>query len=889
MFKKNSYRLMVFLFSSLLTCTYAKSASLVHLQCEYMKNPLGIDAERPRLSWQMSDSREAAAQYAYQIFVDTDSGVVLHKTGHVWNSKKAKSASSLIVYRGPGLRPFTKYYWIVEVWNNRGEVLKSKVASFETGMMEITNWQGNWISDRNDETFKPAPYFRKVFQTGKVVRLARAYIAVGGLYELYINGNKVGNHRLDPMFTRFDRRNLYVTYDITSAIKSGKNAVGVLLGNGWYNHQAMAVWKFDKAPWRARPTFCLDIRISYTDGTSEVIASDNSWKTQSGPLVLNNIYTGEHYDARLDIPGWNTIDFDDKDWKPVALRAAPSNKIVSQAMPPIRNVELIPAKTMTKLNDTCYVFDLGRNIAGVSRIRLNGEAGTVVRLKHGERLQSDGHVDLSNIDIYYRPKNDQEPFATDIITLSGKGELEFMPKFNYKGFQYIEVTSNRNIQLKKEDLNGYFMHSDVQAVGEVQSSNPLLVNIWQAANNSYLSNLFGLPTDCPQREKNGWTGDGHFAIETGLYNFDGITIYEKWMADHRDEQQPNGVLPDIIPTSGWGYGTANGTDWTSSMVIIPWSLYQFYGDSKPLNDNYEAMKRYVGYIRKVSKGNLTKFGRGDWVPVKSKTPIEYSSSVYYFVDATILSKAAKILGRHKDEQYYNTLAGQIKNAINRKYLNAAKGIYGNGYQTEQSLALVWGIVPKSLQIKVAENLAKRVAADSMHLDVGVLGARAILNALSDNGQAETAYRLAVQNTYPSWGWWIENGATTLYENWNIKAARDISLNHIMFGDVGGWFIKGLGGIKTDEDNPGFKLIRLQPNFIRDLDHLEATFQSPYGLIETSWKRVDQKIYYHVVIPANSAAILNLPLKLGQRIIDNKNMPYLNNGHLTAGTYDFIVY
>ncbi|WP_456073009.1 family 78 glycoside hydrolase catalytic domain [Daejeonella lutea] len=856
------------------------------LKCEHMWNPIGIDVTDPRLTWIMDDTRPGARQTAYRVYVSKDSVSLLQKKNMVWDSGKKPSSMNLVIYQGTTLEPFTKYFWTVDQWAKDGTLLpRTQVATFETGMMRMENWTGTWISDRNDINIRPAPYFRKTFTSSRKIRSARAYISAAGLYELFINGKKVGNHRLDPMYTRFDRRNLYVTYDVTNYLLSGKNAIGVLLGNGWYNHQSLAVWDFHNAPWRARPTFCLDVRITYDDGTVEVVNTDNQWKTKLSPIVFNSIYTAEHYDARLEQPGWNTVNFDDSKWNGITLRAAPSQNIVAQVLHPIRNVEEIPAKSINKINDTTYIFDLGQNIAGVSKIRLSGETGTIIRLKHGERLYSNGRVDLSNIDVYHRPKDDKDPFQTDIVILSGRENEDFMPKFNYKGFQYVEVTSNRPIKLNKESLTGYFMHSDVPASGTINTSNPLINKLWWATNNSYLSNLYGYPTDCPQREKNGWTGDGHFAIETGLYNFDGITIYEKWLADHRDEQQPNGVLPDIIPTGGWGYGTANGTDWTSTIAIIPWNIYMFYGDSKLLSDSYGAIKKYVNYINQISPSGLTTWGRGDWVPVKSTSSLEYTSSVYFYVDATILAKAAKLFGHEDDRVYYSNLARKIKDAVNRKYFDANKASYASGTQTELSVALQWGLVPETLKGKVASNLAKRVEADGMHLDVGVLGAKAILNALSDNGQAETAYKLAAQNTYPSWGWWIANGATTLYENWDINAERDISLNHMMFGEIGAWFFKGLGGIKVDEENPGFKNVKLEPNFVSELDYFESAHQGPFGKIVSSWKRNGTSVTYSVFIPANSTANVHFPLLSGQKAY-NKGKQIAQDIRIEAGIYEF---
>ncbi|QDK77891.1 Bacterial alpha-L-rhamnosidase [Spirosoma sp. KCTC 42546] len=847
----------------------------VGLQCEHLVDPLGIDAPTPRLAWRLDDARRGAKQTAYQVYVGTDSKAVSQGKGSSWQTTKLPSDSQLITYAGKPLQPFTKYYWKVEIWDKDGKPSASLVASFETGLMHSKNWQGAWISDVSDVDLKPAPYFRKAFDTKKKIKSARAYIAAGGLFELYLNGQKIGNHRLDPMYTRFDRRTLYVTYDVTKQLQSGRNAIGVLLGNGWYNHQSTAVWFFDKAPWRARPTFCLDLRITYDDGSVETITSGKDWKTALSPIIFNSIYTAEHYDARLEQPGWNMANFDDSKWKDPIMRDAPSTNIVAQAVHPIRNVETIPAKGIAKINDTTFVYDLGRNIAGVCQFRVKGSVGTTLRLKHAERLYKDGHVDQSNIDAHYRPVGTSDPFQTDIFILSDKGEETFIPHFNYKGFQYVEVTSSKPIDLTKENLTGYFMHSDVPVAGQVKSANPTLDKIWWATNNSYLSNLFGYPTDCPQREKNGWTGDGQIAIETGLYNFDGITIYEKWLADHRDEQQPNGVLPAIIPTGGWGYEWANGPDWTSTIAIIPWNIYLFYGDKKILADNYDNIKRYVDHINEQSPSGLTSWGLGDWVPVKSKSPVEFTSSIYYFTDASILAKTAKLLGKQSDAAIYSALANKIKNAVNTKYLNKETGSYGTGLQTELSVPLQWGLVPDEFKRKVAANLAKRVEADNSHIDVGLLGTKAILNALSENGHADLAYKVASQETFPSWGWWIANGATTLYENWPIDAKSDISMNHIMFGEIGAWYYKALGGIKPDPVHPGFKNVLLEPHFVAGLDHFDATHDSPYGTIRSSWKRVGQGVTYSITVPPNSTATLKLPGSSAAQ-------------QLQAGTYQFEV-
>lgn len=839
-----------------------------NLLCDHLPNPIGIDNGTPRLSWMLNDIRNGAKQTAYRIIVGTDSLSVVNGRGAIWDTRKVQSDQILVKYGGEKLKPYTRYYWKIDVWDKDDIESSSSVATFETGMMDIKNWQGAWISDRNDINHKPAPYFRKQFATGKTIKSARAYVAVAGLYELYINEQKIGNHRLDPMYTRFDRRNLYVTYDVTAQLQKGENAVGILLGNGWYNHQSIGVWNFERAPWRGRPAFCLDLRITYTDGSTETVSTGLDWKTSSGPVVFNSIYTAEHYDARLEQEGWNSASFDDSKWDGVIFRSVPSEVVSAQQVHPIRNVKTLPAKTMKRFDDSTYLYDFGQNMAGVTQIKVSGEEGTILKIKHGERLHENGYIDMSNIDVYYRGDRENDPFQTDILILSGKKEDEFMARFNYKGFRYVEVTASKPVDLDTNSLTAYFMHSDVPAVGEIKSSYPLIDKLWRATNNAYLSNLMGYPTDCPQREKNGWTGDGHFAIETALYNFDGITIYEKWLADHRDEQQPNGVLPDIIPTGGWGYGTDNGLDWTSTIAIIPWEIYMFYGDSKLLSDCYENIKRYVDYVDRTNPGHLTSWGRGDWVPVKSHSNKELTSSVYFYVDTKILAQAAKLFDKQDDYEYYTILAEKIKNAINDKYLDRQNGIYANGTQTEMSVPLQWGVVPEDMINKVAQNLNKKVEESGFHLDVGVLGAKALLNALSRNGYAETAYKVAVQDKYPSWGWWIVNGATTLLENWDLDAERDISDNHMMFGEIGGWFFKGLGGIFPDPEQPGFKNIILRPNFVNGLNQFEAKHKSPYGMIVSKWERKKKAVIYDITVPANSTATLYLPGNIkGNRVME----------------------
>jgi len=865
----------------------------VNLKCEHMVNPIGLDTSSPRFTWQLDDHTTGAKQIACQIIAGKDSVRVSSGKGDLWDSGKISSAYMFVSYNGEKLEPLSRYFWTVRTWNGDNVPGKfSDVASFETGMMGKDAWQADWISDSEDIDLKPAPWFRKEFRIDKEVVLARAYIASAGLHELYINGKKVGDARLTPAYTRFDRRILYITHDITALINK-ENAVGVLLGNGWYNHQSTAVWDFHKAPWRAHPKFMMEMHLTYEDGTKEIIPTSTDWKTSLSHVVFNSIYTGEHIDNRLYQKGWDQPGFNDQDWTDAIEVEAPTENIVAEVMPAIKNIETIAVKSFTKIDDQTYVFDLGRNIAGVSELKVTGEQGTIIRLKHGEQLDDNGRVDLRELEVHYRPTDDSDPFQTDIFILHGDGEETFMPHFNYKGFQYVELTSSKPISLTKSSLTGYFMHSDVEQIGFIHSSDTLLNKIWEATNNSYLSNLFGYPTDCPQREKNGWTGDPLNAVEMGLFNYNSIKIFEKWLDDHRDEQRSDGVLPAIIPTSGWGYHWANGPDWTSTIAHIPWFFYLYNGDIRILEENYERMKLYVNHLSEISPNHLTDWGLGDWIPIKSVSSVELTSSIYFYTDALILSKIAGVLNNKDDAEKYLTLANYVKDAINEKFLDQEQGIYASGFQTELSLPLFWGVVPEEMIKEVADNLAKTVKENGTQLDVGLLGSRAILDALSENGYADLAYKLASNKEYPSWGWWIANGATTLYENWDIDSEQDLSMNHIMFGEISAWYFKALGGITIDECSPGFKNIILKPNFVTGLDEFRASHNGPYGEIVSEWVMVDNNLIYSVQIPPNSTATLLLNADeisdleyLNEAIADQMDFTKIE---LVAGSYEFRIH
>lgn len=827
--------------------TFTVSATVKNLRCEYLTDPIGVDEVSPRLSWTLPDAKSritvAVAEDSTTLSVFMPQAAQTKTPPLGVYTFTCTPGTAMMPLTGMDLQPATRYFWGVSVGAEY-----SAIASFTT---DLGLGDASWISDGHDANHLPLAKYRHTFDISKTV--AEAYIAVAsaGLHELSLNGCKVGDHRLDPMYTRFDRRILSVMYDLKHLLRDGSNQIIIELGNGWYNHQSTAVWSFHEASWRNRPRFAARLLLRYTDGTEENIVTDSSWQTAESSTVFSSIYTAEHYDA--------TLDSIETEWAQAIEQPAPTPLVSSQMLHPIRCTAIIPASHMERISDTLVVYHFPKNMAGVTRLRVKGPRGTVLRLKHGEMLYPDGRVNTANIDYHYRPTDDSDPFQTDIVTLSG-GNDEFAARFGYKGFQYVEVSSSLPVNLSTENLIAEEMHSDVPRISNWHSSSPYLDSLLEATNNSYLSNLFGYPTDCPQREKNGWTADAYLALETGMSSFDVITVYEKWLADFRDEQRPDGTLPCIIPTDKWGYDWANGVDWTSATVIIPWQLYCYYGDTRLLERHYDCMAKYVKHIEKaVAIDNMTDWGLGDWIPVKTTSDLRYTTSIYYHVDAAIMAKVAALLGKTDDAIHYTRLADDVRNAINDAYLNREKGIYAGGSQTELAMALYWGIVPDDMRDNVAASLNEVVVDAGYHLDVGVHGCKALLGALTDNGYADTAYKVVTNTTYPSWGYWIRQGATTLHENWKTDVIIDNSLNHIMFGEVGAWLFKGLAGITPSEDNPGFRHVNIRPFFPDGLNSLDVERDTPFGSLSTSWHRTDDgRIHYTVSIPEAMTAHITLP-------------------------------
>ena len=877
--------------------------SVERLTCEYLTNPLGIDTPQPRLSWIVESKQRAQSQTAHQILVASSDAKLKSDQGDLWDSGKVASDETLHVpYAGEALHSGQSCFWKVRVWNQDGTVSAySKPARWEMGLLSPSDWHGQWIARTTDTNSNPAPVLRRGFSLNDKIKKARAYICGLGYYELHINGRKIGDHLLDPGYTRYDKRALYVTYDVTDALRRGKNAVGVILGNGWYNVHTRAVWEFHNAPWRAAPELLMQLQIEYADGHTETIVTDDQWKTSTGPVIFDSIYSGQTYDSRLEKPGWDTAAFNDSGWAAANIVEGPEGKLAAQMMPPIKADQMITPVKIAEPRPGVFVFDMGQNFAGYAELNAHGPAGTKVVLKYSERLATNGMIDREVIQQHVVKLDSNQLFQTDTYILAGEDHKltnsKEIPRFTYHGFQYVEVTGFPG-RPTLDNLRGVFIHSAVPVAGQFECSNPLLNKIWRAARWSYLSNLQGIPTDCPHREKNGWTGDAHLAAEQGLFNYDAASVYTKWINDLGDEQRPTGELPGIVPTSGWGYKWGNGPAWDSAFLLIPFYLYQYCGDTRVLGDHYEGMKRYVDYLTSKATGGIVSIGLPDWAPFETKTPADITSTAYYFRDAQIVSFAASLIGNESDARKYSDLAASIKNSFNRKFYNSETGLYGNGSQTSLSCALYQGLVEPENQARVLGNLVASVDRRNGHIDTGILGAKYILNALLENGRADVGYRMASQKDLPSWGWWLENGATTLWEQWNGSESR----NHIMFGDISAWFYKALAGINLDPARPAFKHIIIKPNIVRDLTSAKAAYDSVRGRIVSDWKIVNGQFIFKVTIPANTTATVYVPAadlatitESGKPADGAEGVQFLRveNGRsvfgVRSGTYNFIAH
>lgn len=832
----------------------ASSATLADVRCEYRVDPLGIESAAPRLSWIARTEARGWRQSAYQILVASEPEKLEEGGADLWDSGQVESDASIqIAYAGKTLEPRQLCLWKVRVWDADGKASGwSPVQRWEMGLLSESDWgMSDWIGGHEQEPSPaPAPHFRQEFASkGRVVR-ARLYASGIGYVEFRLNGKKLGGEAVrEPGYTNFDKCVLYVVYDVTEEVREGPNALGAILGTGWYDVHDLAVWGFDKATWRGRPKLRVSLFLEYADGRTEFVGSDSSWKTSSGPIVRDGIYSGEVYDARLEMPGWDCPGFDDSSWKPAQKMPAPKGKLSARACPPVAVRETIRPKSITEPMKGVFVVDFGQNMSGHARLRVRGNVGHTITLRYSERLGTDGMIDRSQIESLMVKTDPPQIFQTDTYICKGGGEEVWEQRFAYHGFQYVEVTDFPG-KPKPEDFEARFASTDFETAGEFECSNELLNRIQKATRAAYLSNAQSIPTDCPQREKNGWTGDAHLAAECGLMNFRSSSFYTKWLDDLYDDQGKDGQMSLVVPSGGWGRDKTHPA-WDSAYPIIAQTLWRYFDDDRALEKHYGKLKRYVDFLHAQTEDDVVPFDSlDDWVPWSTKTPSTLTSTIFLVIDARIVAETARMLGKDVDARTYGDLAERVKEAYGRHFL---AGSFDELSQTALAMTVYFEMADGAGRKEALEALIRNVERQS-HIDTGILGAKYVLRVLSEAGRTDLAYKLVARTEQPGWGWWIEQGATTLWEDWKGEYSR----NHIMFGDVSNWLFQWIAGIGLDPEVRAFKHILFRPQPVGDLTWAKSWVMGPCGRIASSWTREGDRFTLEIEVPANTTATVRVP-------------------------------
>ncbi len=897
--KKN---ILLFLFIMLLLVLISCNArdnkiEITNLKCEYLENPLGIDIIAPRLSWKLIGNSNNIKQKAYRILVSDNKKELEKDIGNFWDTDTVFSnQSTQITYKGSELISRQKVFWKVKVWDqNNSTSAWSDISSWEMGLLNESDWEAKWIGKEDDRKAKvgqknPAPYFRKVFSLKKKVKDVRVYISGLGYYELYINGKKVGDHVLTPNQTNYDRRQvssyengkianmstrvLYETYDIIDYLQDGKNVVSVILGNGWYHQNEKSEYLplyFDT------PRFIAQLEIDYSDSQKEIVISDESWKTSNGSILDNNLYHGEIYDARLENDSWNKKGFDDSKWESSKVVRIPEGKLHSQMSPPDRIIGTIEPVAITKLRKGIYRYDFGTMLSGWVKLKVKGERGSEIKLKFFE-------------------DSDNSYGQTDTYILKGDGLEEWEPRFSWHAFRYVEVFSSQ-VPLSLENLEGQIVHTDVETDGKFESSNKLFNRINSDFVKTQLDNMHGgVPTDCPHRERRGYTGDGQIAAQAAIYALDVKSFYTKWLNDIADGQnQKTGYVPNTVPYHSGGGGVA----WGSAYIILPWYMYLYYGDVSILGRHYDGMKKYINYLNnRLDENGLIYidpndyWDLGEWVPpVPTVIPRELVASAYYYYNLTLMNNIANVLKEEKEADEFLDASGKVKRSFNQKYYNQDKHSYSIGYQGANIFPLAFGLVPDKLDTLVFESLVKNVEVKNKgHFDTGMLATPYLLEVLTKYGRADLAYTIMDRRDYPSYGYNIERGASTLWETWTGNESH----SHPMFGSVCAWFYQGLGGINPDQSNPGFKHIIIKPQIVKGLEFVNTSYNSVYGKIKSDWEYKDGTLKFDVTIPPNTTASVYVPGKEMKNVsVNSENISVSNvknnfvHFEVPSGDYTFV--
>lgn len=751
------------------------------------------------------------------------------------------------------------------------------------GLINKEGWIANWITSAKTNEVKdldPCPFFRKDFEVNDNVKCVRIYSTCLGVYQLYLNGNKVSGDLFAPGWTSYNKRLLYQTYDVAKQIVSGKNTIGAILGNGWYKGNLLTFNGEDppisKDNYDNRLEFLMQMHITYKNGKEEVVITDNSWKSAYGPIIMSDIYIGEIYDSRLEMDGWATPNFDESNWKYVKITDAVKN-LVSQESLPVRKVkELIPTQIF-KSPSGGTLIDMGKNMVGWVKFHVTGKAGDKVILQHGEVLDKEGNLFTANLRT-----------AKQIIeyTLNGKNEEVFEPHFTYQGFRYIRIIDYPN-EPNIKDFTGIVISSVLEQTLNFRCSNQMINQLQSNILWSQLGNFLSVPTDCPQRdERLGWTGDAQIFISTACFNMNAAPFFSSWLKDLKLDQLNNGTVPYVVPNTvkDLNIGVAG---WGDAATICPWTLYLIFGDKRILEDQYNSMKAWVEYIKSQTDNTFIwekGFQFGDWLSLDGKTPNDYIATAYFAYSTSILVKVATVLNNTIDASTYSKLYKNIINAFRKEYITPT-GRIAVSTQTAHVLALAFNLIEKKHIKRTINTLVNLIKENNNHLTTGFLGTPYLCTVLSEYGYNDVAYMLIQQTTYPSWLYEVSKGATTMWEHWDsIKEDGSIccpdmnSFNHYAFGAVGDWLYSIAGGIRVDEDNPGYKHIIIKPQIGPYIDFVCVEYESIYGKIKCNWKKTkNNNMSINITIPANTTASLYLPFTNIEKLLEKKKSIYETEG------------
>ncbi|PUZ30178.1 alpha-L-rhamnosidase [Chitinophaga costaii] len=889
---KNSIALVIAC-TLLLSFTHRSTPSIMRLRCEYADQPQGIDITTPRLSWELQSSARGVRQTAYQIMVASSLQALNREHPDLWDSKQVNTAQSLnIPYAGKPLTTGMHCFWKVKVWTQDGKSSGwSSPASWTMGLLQPSDWKAMWIGldstfawerPKDTATRLSARYLRKDFAVNKKVKQATAYISGLGLYELYINGQKTGHQVMAPGPTEYNKRVFYNTFDITPQLQSGQNTIGVILGNGRF-----FTMRSDNITNYGFPKLLCQLNITYEDGSTTQVVSDESWKvTAAGPIVANNEYDGETYDATKELTGWNQPGYDASAWLPAQGVQKPCDKVVAQLNNNITIMDTVKAVRRIALKPGVFIFDMGQNMVGWIHLRVKGNRGNQVQLRFAERLQKDSTLYTDNL---------RSAKVTDTYTLKGGGTEIWEPRFSYHGFRYVEVSGYPGTPTL-DDLEGRVIYDEMNNTGYLETGNATLNQVYKNAWWGIRGNYRGMPTDCPQRdERMGWTGDRVTGSRGESFLFDNHLLYAKWLQDLEDTQTPEGSLPDVAP-SYWKIYSDNMT-WPGAFIIIANMLYEQYGDDAPIRQHYPAMKKWMTYMQQhyMKDYILTKDTYGDWcVPPESPemilskdpariTPGEFLGTSFYYHLLQHMQRFARLSGQDADVAAYAALAAKVKDAFHHKFYHAAQGFYANNTPTANIFSLAYGLAPDSVQARVFNNVATKTMTDYKgHISTGLVGAEWLMRTLTQYGRGDIAYQLATNTTYPSWGYMAQNGATTIWELWNGDTANPgmNSGNHVMLlGDLLIWCYQDLGAIAPDTSAAGYKKIILKPLLVKDLTHVTARYHSSYGWVKSAWEIKDQHLHWNITVPANTTATVYVPTTYGTQVTENNKAIATGNANV----------